>query len=203
MVDCSYPGSRPRHYELDKMDSPFSLRVLSDGSYSVAQYNGTNIHVTVPESFNGHKITKIDDEAFMHNIVDVESVELPDSITEIGVNAFTNCKSVKTIRIPKNVKIIERRAFAASGINDIEVDSENPFYTSDFVSSNEILDAILEERQKEFVGEGKRWFDLVRCNRWKEVMEPINGMNDERKVLFPIHRDHINQNLNLKQNSSY
>lgn len=130
MVDCSYPGSRPRHYELDKMDSPFSLRVLSDGSYSVAQYNGTNIHVTVPESFNGHKITKIDDEAFMHNIVDVESVELPDSITEIGVNAFTNCKSVKTIRIPKNVKIIERRAFAASGINDIEVDSENPFYTS-------------------------------------------------------------------------
>jgi hypothetical protein len=80
---------------------------------------------------------------------------------------------------------------------------ENPFYTSDFVSSNEILDAILEERQKEFVGEGKRWFDLVRCNRWKEVMEPINGMNDERKVLFPIHRDHINQNLNLKQNSSY
>ena len=34
-------------------------------------------------------------------------------------------------------------------------------------------------------------------------MEPINGMNDERKVLFPIHRDHINQNLNLKQNPGY
>ena len=80
---------------------------------------------------------------------------------------------------------------------------ENPFYASDFVSSDEILDAILEERQKEFVGEGKRWFDLVRCNRWQEVMEPINGMNDERKVLFPIHRDHINQNLNLKQNPGY
>ena len=31
----------------------------------------------------------------------------------------------------------------------------------------------------------------------------INGMNDERKVLFPIHRDHINQNLNLKQNPGY
>ena len=80
---------------------------------------------------------------------------------------------------------------------------ENPFYASDFVSSDEILDAILEERQKEFVGEGKRWFDLVRCNRWQEAMEPINGMNDERKVLFPIHRDHINQNLNLKQNPGY
>ena len=91
MVDCSYPGSRPRHYELDKMDSPFSLRVLSDGSYSVAQYNGTNIHVTVPESFNGHKITKIDDEAFMHNIVDVESVELPDSITEKCENNRKTC----------------------------------------------------------------------------------------------------------------
>ena len=35
------------------------------------------------------------------------------------------------------------------------------------------------------------------------LVGPINGMNDERKVLFPIHRDHINQNLNLKQNSGY
>lgn len=80
---------------------------------------------------------------------------------------------------------------------------ENPYYVSDFVSSDEVLDAILDERQKEFLGEGKRWFDLVRCNRWKEVMQPINGMSDERKVLFPIHRDHLNQNLNLKQNPGY
>lgn len=33
---------------------------------------------------------------------------------------------------------------------------ENPYYVSDFVSSDEVLDAILDERQKEFLGEGKR-----------------------------------------------
>lgn len=47
----------------------------------------------------------------------------------------------------------------------------------DFASENEIIDYILRERQVELVGEGRRWFDLVRTGKWKEVMEPINGMS--------------------------
>lgn len=72
-----------------------------------------------------------------------------------------------------------------------------------FSSTEELVDYILDERQIELVGEGRRWYDLVRTNTWRKVMEPINGMNDERKVVFPIHYSHIAENGELSQNPGY
>ncbi len=72
----------------------------------------------------------------------------------------------------------------------------DPFFTEDFTDSEMLLDAILAERQKEFVGEGKRWFDIVRTNRWAQH----SSLTDEAKIVFPIHRDHLNQNPELEQN---
>ncbi|MDR2628045.1 MAG: RagB/SusD family nutrient uptake outer membrane protein [Dysgonamonadaceae bacterium] len=99
---------------------------------------------------------------------------------------------------------IDRTADAIRELNRTRERAGAPaFKASDFTDKREVLDAILKERQKEFLGEGKRWFDLLRTNRWKETMQPINGMNDPRQVLFPIHRDHLNQNYNLVQNEGY
>jgi len=78
-----------------------------------------------------------------------------------------------------------------------------PYLYSSFGTKTQVLDAILNERRKEFVGEGKRWFDLIRTNRWKEIMHPINNMSEEWQILFPIHRDHLIQNINIKQNPGY
>ena len=60
-----------------------------------------------------------------------------------------------------------------------------------------------EERQRELVGEGRRWFDLVRTGRWKSVMGPINGCQEDGNELFPIHFSHLDQNKKLVQNSYY
>lgn len=73
----------------------------------------------------------------------------------------------------------------------------------DFGSEEDIINFILDERQIELVGEGRRWFDLLRSNRWKEVMKPINGMEDDGNELFPIHYSHLNENPSLVQNSYY
>lgn len=72
-----------------------------------------------------------------------------------------------------------------------------------FNSLDQLIDFILDERQKELVGEGKRWFDLLRTNRWKKVMKPINGMNIEGNQLFPIYYQHLDDNPLLKQNAYY
>lgn len=62
------------------------------------------------------------------------------------------------------------------------------------LSQQEIANAILDERHLELIGEGKYWFDLVRTGNASLVGCPAG------KILFPIHRDHLNQNPNLTQN---
>ncbi len=69
---------------------------------------------------------------------------------------------------------------------------------------------ILMERQLEFWGEGKRWFDLVRTNKVTEFMDKIlidrgisGGFGDIRKILFPIHSSVFEGNPLIKQNEPY
>ncbi len=74
---------------------------------------------------------------------------------------------------------------------------------STFSSREQVVDYILAEKQIEQVGEGKRWFDLVRNDRVVKVMKPINGLSKEEQRWFPIHQSLINQNSSLEQNKGY
>jgi hypothetical protein len=76
----------------------------------------------------------------------------------------------------------------------------NPYFESNFMDSEELLDVILLERHREFLGEGKRWFDLVRCNRLNLLEERRGIVIKPEQIYFPVHRDHINQNPLLEQN---
>lgn len=63
---------------------------------------------------------------------------------------------------------------------------------SDFASTDELIDFILDQKQIEQVGEGKRWFDLVKYHKAVEVMNPINGLSSQDEELFPIHQSVLN-----------
>lgn len=70
--------------------------------------------------------------------------------------------------------------------------------------------AILVERQVELWGEGKRWFDLIRTDKIKEIMDPVlkergvtDGFDDIRKIRFPIHTSVFESNPNIVQNEPY
>lgn len=69
-----------------------------------------------------------------------------------------------------------------------------PYVDSDFIGPSDLLNAIMLERRLEFVGEGKRWFDLIRTNTYPRKG---NSTDDPNSVFFPIHRDHLLQNPNL------
>lgn len=75
---------------------------------------------------------------------------------------------------------------------------------SDFTSRDELIDYILDQKQIELVGEGKRWFDLVRNHRVVEVMNPINGLSSADQELFPINQSVLNLCQGAyKQNPGY
>jgi hypothetical protein len=93
---------------------------------------------------------------------------------------------------------------------------------AEITNKNTLEDIILEEREKEFCGEGKRWFDLVRMgrrnnyermNRFIEILSD-NKSYEEAEIVrskysnpdswfLPIHQDEIDQNNNLVQNPYY
>lgn len=71
-------------------------------------------------------------------------------------------------------------------------------------SPTENANAILEERYKEFIGEGKRWWDLRRAGD-SFVIDNISFLNpgDEYKLVLPITTDMIGRNPLLKQTDGY
>ncbi|MBR6867978.1 MAG: RagB/SusD family nutrient uptake outer membrane protein [Prevotella sp.] len=91
----------------------------------------------------------------------------------------------------------------------------------DYISSqNEMLKLVLDERRREFMFEGKRWFDLVRRSRLdgntaylvscvKSLYPPEQAnaisikMADMNIIYFPYNRDEMKVNPLLKQNSAY
>lgn len=88
-------------------------------------------------------------------------------------------------------------------INKIRTARELPLVNASITDQIIIRDIILTERQFELMGEGKRYWDLVRNNVVLQVMTPINGMNDPRKILWPVSQNVMNRNPNINQNDGY
>lgn len=66
------------------------------------------------------------------------------------------------------------------------------------VDESAYLDAVLLERRKEFLGEGHRWYDLVRTGRAISTLGLL-----EREVKFPIPMNERALNNLLEQNDDY
>ncbi|MDB5211241.1 MAG: RagB/SusD family nutrient uptake outer membrane protein, partial [Sediminibacterium sp.] len=112
-------------------------------------------------------------------------------------------------------------AGALKYLNFVHVRAGLPAYapTNPLVANQTaMLEAILQERQWELIGEGKRWFDLVRTNHVFSVMDPLlrkrqiaagtaaadaTGFADQRKILWPLTRGVLNANKKLVQNPGY
>jgi hypothetical protein len=91
---------------------------------------------------------------------------------------------------------------------------------SDYADSKAAMeDLVMEERQREFVFEGKRWFDLVRLARRdgindrlvslvsRKYIENVNALKiklaDPNIIYFPYAKSELKVNPLLKQNPAY
>ncbi|MBQ6039833.1 MAG: leucine-rich repeat protein [Oscillospiraceae bacterium] len=88
----------------------FSATPLSDLEIDrgvLVRYKGKNSYVILPDS-----IKEIGSNAFL-SARNLRSVVMPDSITQIGAQAFSECRQLIKLRIPDTVTLIGKGAFSS------------------------------------------------------------------------------------------
>lgn len=87
----------------------------SKTEYTVTGYNNCYNNVVIPSTYNGKPVTAIGEHAFAQ-ATKVKTVTLPDSITEIGNQAFSNVynTNIDKITLSRNLTTIGECAFQDS-----------------------------------------------------------------------------------------
>lgn len=121
-------------------DGSYQFILNADNTATITKYTGNEHRITIPaqvtQDAQTYPVSKIGDRVFCNYKYFLTSVQIPDTVTEIGSNAFYNCTSLKSVTIQDNkpscVKKIGRQAFMfCSELTDIpildsvtEIDSE-------------------------------------------------------------------------------
>lgn len=88
----------------------------------------------------------------------------------------------------------------AKAVGELNKLAKRAYGIDDYYSSEieDVDDLILEERMKEFVAEGKLWWDFIRMGVVFERVPSLVGRENEKDVLlWPVHNDAKNKNPNL------
>jgi len=93
--------------------------------YTVAGYSPNIVSI----NFSDNSVCETIGESAFGFCSDLNNFILPESLTTIEISAFEECNSVSLLYIPKNVNSIGDRAFSGCGLESIEVDNDNIYFT--------------------------------------------------------------------------
>lgn len=88
----------------------FTVAEDESANVKLVSYIGNQADVIIPETYNGKKITTIEDACFRNN-TEITSVKIEEGITTIGSIAFMGCSSLQRVYIPESVTSISANAF--------------------------------------------------------------------------------------------
>lgn len=100
---CGSPASSP----IEDFEYEFE-----DGTVTITGYIGTDLEIVIPDTIEKRPVTVIGEEAFMN--YDMTSIVIPEGITTIDNNAFTDCNNLESIVLPDSLYYISTH----SGLDD-------------------------------------------------------------------------------------
>ena len=105
-------------YAAKIISGDYTYKTDGNGEATILSYNGKDFDVEIPEELDGHKVTKIADEAFVesdYNYLDKSYISV-----------------IRTVTIPSTIeKISPYNFYSLPYINNIFVDKDNKNYTAD------------------------------------------------------------------------
>lgn len=111
-------------------DGSYQFILNADNTATITKYTGNEHRITIPAQVTHgayiYPVSKIGDRVFYNYKYVLTSVQIPDTVTEIGSNAFYNCTLLESVTIQDNkpscVKKIGRQAFMfCSELTDIPI----------------------------------------------------------------------------------
>lgn len=112
---------------------------------------------------------------------------------------FTRLEDIALLRAEALAVLGERPQAIDILNNNIRGNRGLPAYKVE-VNGN-LIDAIFKERQRELMGEGHRWYDLIRYNKIRHVNPAFTRLIETGGIYWPVSRILIKQNGLLTQNS--
>ena len=120
-------GSKAEKYAKDNgldynySDGDYLYKELADGNVEITGYTGKASALSIPSTLGGKKVTTIGVRAFQ-NCTSIKSVTIPDSVTSIAIYAFQSCSGLTSITIPNGVKIIKASTFQnCTGLTSVTI----------------------------------------------------------------------------------
>lgn len=128
---------------------------------------------------------------------------------------YNNSEDVNTIRAKEAFNLIKAIADRSAQ------NSESGLLATNYTSKASLIELLYEERRREFLFEGKRWFDLVRWARFENSTERLadfiskkfttgssgsaigNLRNNPMRMYWPYNYDEMKVNKNLIPNPAY
>ena len=116
---------------------------VQDGRISSCNYDfsqGTDI--IIPNELDGQVIEGIEGNAFYFytnpNLTEITSLVLPESLTYIGAENFTNCSNLASVTFPESLIYIGNNSFSFSGISNLDFPSSIEYIGSSAFSHCEL-----------------------------------------------------------------
>lgn len=106
----------------------------------------------------------------------------------------------------ENIALLQAEALAVIGEQQRAIDLLNTIRDLrrikryDAVREGDLIDAIFKERRKELMGEGWRWFDLIRYNKIKQNDPAFMELIAKGGIYWPVADEVIKQNPLITQN---
>jgi len=95
--------------------------------------------------------------------------------------------------------VLNRKEDAMAALNMVRSERDVPLYTDK--TTEDIIDAIFNERRRELMGEGWRWYDQIRYNKIKQNNPVFSQLISSGGIYWPVSQDVITDNPLVTQNT--
>lgn len=175
------------------------LYAKEGNNWTVKGYEGDNIsgELVIVGKIDNEAVTKIAAKAFART--SIESVIIPNTVTEIGVEAFSGCTSLEEASISENISKIEDSAFSFTGLKGIVIPGNVSTIGEDAFAGCEKLETVVIRQE---VGASIEIKDnaFMKCSNLKYVFLPLT-VNVIGKAIFLSDENLVNIHCSGTKNS--